>query len=279
MQEEVLSQKLSQLSTTVQNEETLLTEQHGLKRTLSTTFTPETTMTWKKIRVWDDENKQQEDISDYCERLNKLFDQIMMKHVIPVLTTMSLEDLRDLAILKHKIQAVHLRQQLWNTYLKAGQGQYETPTTKTTTVNRCVWSRSIRNNLSTKSNKSNLNEVKDDTILCHQMALEKLQDLYEMFQKYQCEYQTKKTGFIEYTEEIEAIINAFIGEYSLVPSQMKLDYKLTLFEYEYEDQILVREYFQQQPTKEQVSSVKHKKKSYLKRSIHRSMWFLSFALC
>ncbi|CAF4627717.1 unnamed protein product, partial [Rotaria socialis] len=43
----------------------------------------------------------------------------------------------------------------------------------------------------------------------------------------------------------------FIQNYRLVPYTMKSDYQLARFEYEYQDQLLERQFLQLQPTDEQ----------------------------
>ncbi|CAF4569450.1 unnamed protein product, partial [Rotaria magnacalcarata] len=43
-----------------------------------------------------------------------------------------------------------------------------------------------------------------------------------------------------------------VQQHSIVPFALKLNYKLTLWEYDYDDQLLQREYFRYQPTEYQI---------------------------
>ncbi|CAF5227675.1 unnamed protein product, partial [Rotaria magnacalcarata] len=114
---------------------------NNLKRSQSTLSTPD--IVWKKIRNWDDRKIQHEDIIDYWERLNDVFDHTMTHHILnttTTTTTISIEDLRDLAVIKNNIAKTNLSKKLWIVYLKSGTGQWETCESKNTTVNRQIWS-------------------------------------------------------------------------------------------------------------------------------------------
>ncbi|CAF5080280.1 unnamed protein product, partial [Rotaria socialis] len=55
----------------------------------------------------------------------------------------------------------------------------------------------------------------------------------------------------QFTDNSEYQLDEFIQNYRLVPYTMKSAYQLARFDYEYQDQLLERQFLQLQPTDEQ----------------------------
>ncbi|CAF4675521.1 unnamed protein product, partial [Rotaria socialis] len=87
---------------------------------------------------------------------------------------------------------------------------------------------------------------------------------YEIYvQQYIDELNQKLKHFQEqFTDNIEHQLDEFIQNYRLVPYTMKSDYQLARFDYEYQDQLLEREFLQLQPTDEQIDCSKNLYKFY-----------------
>ena len=168
-------------------------------------------------------------------------------------TTITIEDLRQLAILKHKISMISIRQQLWTIYLKSGMGQWKTDESHRIDVDRRIWPEEVRTIMSLKLKNNNNNNNQDEQKLCEEIVYEYLEG-FNKATKYYCEEFTKrKNNLIGFTDEIAKSIETFVQQHGIQSQQMKLNYKTTILKYGYDDQILQREYLRTNPTKYQVS--------------------------
>ncbi|CAF4546108.1 unnamed protein product [Rotaria sp. Silwood1] len=161
VQSEVLSQKLSQLSSDDANQqlfhECLSVDHH--KRPLSTTSTPD--VATKKMREWNSKaeaNQEAEQVSKYFERINEMFDIQMKDDLGNSIDELFLDDLRELAILKHRIIQIELDKQLWTIYLKVGKGEWITSESKQTNVDRRLWPAAVKKLCTTMPNVSDINQ-------------------------------------------------------------------------------------------------------------------------
>jgi hypothetical protein len=264
---------LSQLSTKDENNDREDNEDYSTscnqKRQLSTPSTPDviskkhrvvaTTTTAAVVVVDEDDDNdndenQKDDIPDYLKATNKIFDKMIIEHNIHKnLTTITIEDLRRLAILKHKIVLSSFRKKLWLVYLKLGTGQWETQKSRKTSVDRRIWPTEVKKlMLSKKSNAISINEGRDVHTICEILVHEYLDELNCVSEQSQQEFNTKKNDFMDYTDDIDKIIETFIQQHAVRPLQMKFDYKIAILEYDYDAEILDREYSQLEPTKYQV---------------------------
>jgi len=249
---------LSQLSTKDEykdDEESLSINQ---KRQLATPTTPD--IVSKKIRLDDDvdnQNQKKDEIPEYLKSTNKIFDQILADHSINGFITITNEDLRQLAILKHKIADLNLRKQLWTIYLKSGTGQWETQESGKTTVDRRIWPTQLKKIISSPSSNNTIDiseESDDDEQKKYETRVQQyLEELNNTMEQYQNEFDKKKNDLMDYyTDDIEKAIEKFVQQHGIRPLQMKLDYKIAILEYDYDMEILEREYLQLKPTEYQV---------------------------
>ncbi|CAF1346300.1 unnamed protein product [Rotaria sordida] len=257
VQEQILSQKLSQLSTKdkypneQQRDEDYDTVRNN-KRSLSTPSSPE--MVLKKMREWneiDNEKKEDHQMSDYFERLNDMFDKIMMNHMIKNRIILSIDDLRQLAILKHRIAMIELDKKLWMFYLKLGTGQCTTSENNKTKVDRNIWPMAVKKLCPPTPNTVPINKEQNKQNSYEMTVHQHLEELNEKLELYFMEYYEKKNDLINFTDEMEQIIETFVYQYSIVPFEMKLNYNIKTLEYNYDDQLLENEYLQQKPTENQ----------------------------
>ncbi|CAF3103602.1 unnamed protein product, partial [Rotaria sp. Silwood2] len=70
------------------------------------------------------------------------------------------------------------------------------------------------------------------------------------------EYHEKKNDVMNFTDDIEQLIEIFVQQYSIVPFEMKLNYKIKILQYNYDDQLLERTYLQLNPTDDQIQIAK-----------------------
>ena len=236
-----------------EDDESLLNRNKRSFRNIS--MTPE--MVFKKMRrsTNDNENEEQEDghqLSKYFEKLNVLFDKMMMNYTT---TIISIDDLRSLAILKHKIAIIKLDRKLWTFYLKLGKGQCETSESNKTNVDRCMWPMAIKKLCSSTMDIIDVSEKDDEHQSCEMIVDQHLEELNEREELYFMEYYEKKVDFIGLTNEMEQTMDTFVQQYSIVPYEMKWNHKIALLQYNYDEKLLELEYLRYKPTDNQVKSI------------------------
>ncbi|CAF1459863.1 unnamed protein product, partial [Adineta steineri] len=253
VQQQILSQKLSQVSANNDTDDVPIenTVSDRIKRSISTSSTLD--IVSKKFRSLDKDDDgdgdEKEKIPTYLQSTSTFLNQFTTDHIINhVSTTITIEDLRQLAILKHKISMISIRQQLWTIYFKSGMGQWKTDESHRIDVDRRIWPDEVRTIMLSKLNNDN---NQDEQKLCEEIVYEYLEG-FNKATKYYCEEFTKrKNNLIDFTDEIEKSIETFVQQHGIQSQQMKLNYKTTILKYGYDDQILQREYLRTNPTKYQ----------------------------
>ncbi|CAF4634908.1 unnamed protein product, partial [Rotaria sp. Silwood2] len=123
MEEQILSQKLSQLSTSPQSTE---------------------------LRMMINENGEAT-IPDYLGKESKSFEQLIITHA---LSTDKITELRQMAILMYQYSMINLQKSLWITYWKAGMGQFKL----SNQIGPQLWPLEVQSKIEASTN----NETKND---------------------------------------------------------------------------------------------------------------------
>ncbi|CAF4217810.1 unnamed protein product, partial [Adineta steineri] len=253
VQEQILSQKLSQLSANNDTDDVPIknTVNDRIKRSISTSSTSD--IVSKKFRLLEEEDEDEDEkIPTYLQSTNPFLNKFMTDDIINRMsTTITIEDLRQLAILKHKISMIRIRQQLWTIYLKSGMGQWKTDESHRTNVDRRIWPDEVRTIMLVKLKNNNNNNNQDEQKLCEEIVYDYLERFTQAMNYYCEEFTIRKNSLIGFTDEIEKIIETFVQQHGIRSGQMKLNYKTTLLKYGYDDQILQREYLRTNPTQYQ----------------------------
>ncbi|CAF3972408.1 unnamed protein product [Rotaria sordida] len=256
----VLSQKLSQLSTNNEHEQQSFRQCSNVnneKRPLSTPSTPDVSM--KRMRPWNDkadEDQEDDQVSDYFERLNDMFDVQMQDYLTKTTSNLSIDDLRNLAILKHRIAKIELDKQLWTIYLKLGKGEWTTAESNKMNVDQHLWSAAVKKLPAKARNVISTNQGQCEEQTNEMRVQEHIEQFYEKIEFYSMEYHEKKTQLLGFTAEMEQTIEQFIQQYTIVPFRMKLNYKIDVLEYNKDDKLLEREYLLYKPTENQIKIAK-----------------------
>jgi hypothetical protein len=226
-QEQILSQKLSQLST------------EGHKRPLSTPSTSQEENPKKRIclpptdiDVQHQEQQQQQQqqtnqITTYLETMDDMFHRTMFHDNGRPLPN----NLQNLIHCQHGIGVAQLHLKRWTRYREAG-------------VQQQIWSSEVKKLFTMKE----INEKQ------YEIYVEKyINKINQKLEELQQQKNTLKEDSRQWvTDIIEDKLNEFIETYRLLPSRMKSDYYLAQFEYDYQDQLLEREFLSLQPTEQQV---------------------------
>jgi hypothetical protein len=167
-----------------------------------------------------------------------------------------MEDLRQLAILKHKIADINFQKQLWEIYLKSGTGQWETQESSQTSVDRRLWPMHVKKLVPSRINVIDRNQANDEQKICETIVNEQLEAFNKAIEQYQNEFDRKKNSFmysIIHAQIVETI-ETFVQQHGIRPLQMKFNHTVTLLECNYDAEILEREFLRLQPTEYQVKS-------------------------
>ncbi|CAF1473942.1 unnamed protein product [Adineta steineri] len=218
IEEQIKSEKLNPLSTTIVN-----------------TKKP---MTLKYIQ------DEIEKIPDYLMKRNKVFKQLIYE----TLTTMSIststnnmEDLRKIAISIYKIMVIQTYQLLWAAYLKSGMRQLIIPskTQRAYSTMLPIWPKEIK--LLLQADKHvNENETYFNFINAQ------LHELDDQLKQNQMKLNIKANHFQGYTLSIQNIIETYIEQH-LHCLRMEIEHKIELIQYDYHIQILKLEYLRHKP--------------------------------
>ena len=124
-QEEKLSQQMNELS------------MKNTKRQISDSLSADQSR--KKMKVSEPEQrKEDDDIPTYLMATNPLFEH-RLKKLLKGQTSNSIDDLRQMAILKHQLAELSQEKRLFLFYLQAGKGTLKDDPSESNNVNRCVW--------------------------------------------------------------------------------------------------------------------------------------------
>ena len=186
-------------------------------------------------------------IPNYLSNMNPSF-QTKMHCILP--STIDLEDLRNVAILVHKIVSIEIIQSLWIVYKKSGTGNLSFTLSLPKQVDRNVWPKEVQS-LVKKSPVSSTNQYD----LCLTMVNYCLNELSSKSNQYRHELNVLTSRLRNYSRSLEYTIEKFVQENLQQTLRMKIDQEITLIEYYYTDQILQRAYLTQNPTEKQVSCI------------------------
>jgi hypothetical protein len=186
---------------------------------------------------------------------NEYFSHVIQK-VIHTASSISINDIQQVAILKHNIADLDIQKQISTIYLRSGTGKLREPEVELIAVDRRVWPIQVKSAVSAQpSNMSRttmeMNE-EDQHHAYEELVHCRLQEMNEKIEQYQIQLDEMKSGLIGFTSTVEEAIDTYIQQYGIKPLQMKRDHKIALLEYDYDAEILQRKYLQENPNEYQV---------------------------
>ena len=229
MNEQVLSQKLDQLSPFSRN--------HNEKQQSSRDFVQGQSMIGINFDF----------IPDYLSKTNKSFEK-KIYCILP--STINLEELRDIATLMHKIMSIEIVHSLWIIYQKSGEGNLPSTTLPTTNqIDRKIWPIQVQSLM--KKQSPILPSINDHNA-CLTFINHCLHELNMKSNQYRHELKVKASRLHGYTHSLECTIEKFIKQ-NLECSRIDIDQQIASVQYDYTEQILKRAYLSQNPNENQVS--------------------------
>ena len=236
-EEHVLSQRLSQLSTS----------QH--KRTHSDSLMTTETML-KKMRR--EEETLEESIPRYLSINNTSFKQMLEQQAWFKEKKMDMESLRPMAILMHQLSVIRLQEDLWITYVKAGTGQLMKPEgNEPMSYGPHVWPVKVKSLMLSKRITTEMPSDLEENA-CRTVVYEFIRDLNQKNEQYQQRLIEQKASLTEYNEVIEQSLQAYVEQQGIYLLRLKCQLKQALVNNDYQNQMFEMKYRQHNPNEEQV---------------------------
>ncbi|CAM4789598.1 unnamed protein product, partial [Rotaria magnacalcarata] len=247
-EQEVLSQRLSQLSTNHDNDEPTTATMNKRPRLSMTTI---------------DENENENEIPKYLLLINPLFVRMIRNFIDTTSSSLEIAELQKIAVYMHHIKTLQLQKQISMTYLLSGTGQLGSSEFELVRVDRGVWSIQVKNvlieqqkNLSSITTME-INHDQDDHATCEALVRQGLKERNEKIDYYQKKCDEIKNHFMETNSNIEIAIEHYVQQYGIQVVQLKSNLKKALIKYDYDTEILERQYKQQKPNEYQIQIAQH----------------------
>lgn len=261
-EEQHLSQKLSQLSTVIQEHDNDDTSKQSTtkKRPTLTPTTPTAAATIKKMKA-DTEEISDEVMPKYLSSSDQTFENMIKPILQKTANTIHIEYFRQIALLTHHLAFIDLNITLWTTYLRSGTGklklgeQLQQITTMATSVyqNLSIWHKEVKSSMIDEGyvTVTDANEINHDTYLNYvHSKLHKFRDQTVFYQNQLDERKQRLNN--SFTDEIGQAINQYVEDYGIALFRISTETKIAIVEYDFNDRLIELEYHQQNPNEYQV---------------------------
>jgi hypothetical protein len=245
-QQQHLSQKLSQLSTSAE-------EQGTTKKRLSLTPTTPTKdlVTTKKMKT-NIVKDTLDELPYYLSNKHGSFDLMIMPIIRKAANSINIEHLRPMAHLIHKISIIELSISLWTTYLRAGTNKLKE---RATTVTVSSWPEEVKTTMIARGDTTVTNPRDLDHATCLDYVYKMLRRFRDAISQIQSELKERKQDLqTSFTGELEEAIIKFVEQNGILLHRMHTEGKIIIVEHDYTDQSLEREFQQLKPNEYQLNA-------------------------
>ena len=249
--EQVLSQKLSQLSTNDDNEYESSCVADKKRRSTTTTTCDAEFLPSKRAKHGDEldtDFTEQDLVPAYLSSVNRAaFERAMPKSIDAI----RMDELQQVAIYTHHIAALQIHKQITMVYLQSGTGQLGELEFACTAVDRRVWPTQVTSTLvalrSPTSTGSVTMQHDEEHHACEMLVHQRLQEMDEKIRAYE-----RKRQIVNVTPAVQQSIDDYVERFGIAPLRMKRDLKIALLEYDYRAEIIDRQYQLEHPNTYQV---------------------------
>ncbi|CAF4207952.1 unnamed protein product [Rotaria magnacalcarata] len=193
----------------------------------------------------------------------------MAQTIIKTVRYITMNDIQQMALLMHQIATVQIDREIMKAYLHSVKGTLREAECHFIEVDRRFWPMQVQslmltqhklimNDTDTTSKTATPMEIdtEDQQIACENLLNEHLQKMKRQIEYYEKELDEKQSTFIRFTSTIQETIEIHVQTYGIKALEMKRDLKLALINYDYDSEMLQREYFQEQPNNYQIEVAK-----------------------
>jgi hypothetical protein len=234
MEERILSQKITDLTTTMNDDKIKNNPTMFIDKTIQDRL---------------------EQIPIYLTKENKTF-QSIMDQALSMMNISSAEkdnihdDLQHISILIYKIHILSMYHSLWTTYWKSGLGQLikqqEHYLVYSLKIN--IWPKEIKQIITATMDEQHTDTDTNsmDLVCYHRQELEK------QLKQMQIQWNEKVNHFVGYNLKVEQLLQDYINQ-NLHEFQKEIEHKIKLVTYDYRIEAMKQEFNRQNPTEYQVS--------------------------
>ncbi|CAF2972146.1 unnamed protein product [Rotaria sp. Silwood2] len=271
-EEDDLSQKLSQLSASTEAKITTHQEQSNesksRKRPVLTPTTPTTisqaVRTTKKLKTSDDKEQSNCTLPQYLSPANEAFEKNMntLLRNVPH-SSITIEHLRYIAHLMHKIEVAELDKSLWTAFLLSGTGKMRTQEsskssnqkmTATTssefnlTSKVLFWPEQVKSKMKADGYTTATDSNADDHNACLKYVEEVLKNYDKQIVDYQVQLKQTKERFMNiFTSDMEEVVIKFVLRYGVSLYKLIIENQIAAVEHSYKDHLIKSEFYSEEP--------------------------------
>ncbi|CAF4636596.1 unnamed protein product, partial [Rotaria magnacalcarata] len=172
-------------------------------------------------------------IPTYLLIQNKLFVH-MARTIIKTVRYITMNDIQQMTLLMHQITTVQIDREIMKAYLHSVKGTLREAECHFIEVGQRFWPMQVQSLMLTQ-HKLTMNDTDTTSKTTTPMEID-----------------TKKSTDYLFTSTIQEAIEIHVQKYGIKALEMKRDLKLALINYDYDSEMLQREYFQEQPNNYQI---------------------------
>jgi hypothetical protein len=220
---------------------------------------PSETKVVKKMRTTHDHDDdddtvkegQDDKIPDYLLVSNQAF-MNMIEKITNAVSSLSMDDLRQIAIWTHHITGLHIQKEIMSNCLLAGLGKLKESEPEFRHIDRRFWPKQVRTMFRGQSDAVGPIESESEHVACENFVRGRLKVNEEKTQRYQQQLMGKKAQLVGFTSKIEKEIDAFVRQHGFQTLQLKSKAKIALIQHDYELELIERRITHENPNAYQV---------------------------
>lgn len=154
---------------------------------------------------------------------------------------MNCEDIHAIAFCIHTIRATNLEKQVWNVYLRMGRAQWKPRNNQDQMICESYWPSCVRARATIES-KTN-----------EQIIEEQLNEFDRIIEHYELKLKEKKHSLVFMNDTIERMIGDYVENHGIQSVRLKCNYRLNMLDYDFECEIIDRQFRRLEPNENQVN--------------------------
>ena len=239
------------------------------KRQLSITSTSDINVKRTKLTTIDaaaaaaasdqthDQCKEKDVIPPYLSLNNESFNNLL-RNMHGSVNSISIHDFQYMALCIHRIAALRIQKQVTIVYFKSGTGTLRDPELELVPVDRRVWPAQVKAEMSTRRAMTNTTmppevNVDDEQHAYENLVRERFEEITSQIDQYEQHLDEKKKQLGDLTVAMEQTIRNYVHQHGIYPLKLRRDLKITLLKYDFDAEIMERQFLQEKPTEYQVS--------------------------
>lgn len=188
----------------------------------------------------------------------------MAQTITKTASSISINNIQQIALFIHQAANVRIDREVMKAYLHSVMGTLKRSESHLIEGDRRVWPMQVQSIMLAQQKAAGTtvgaSVTEDQQADCEKHLHQRLIEMNEKIQFHLNQFNEKKNNLIGFTSNIEQTIQSFVQKYGVKPLEMKRNLKIAMINYDYDSEILRRQYLQEKPNEYQV---KAKRKIYI----------------